>query len=197
MAIYTRTGDKGETRLFGGYPISKNDLRVHAYGSVDELNSFVGLLVSEIDVSMEDVLLPLARIQQELFDCGSDLATIRDRRPYKVRLDASDWLELLIDEYAEEVPPVTKFTIPGGAKAASLAQVCRTVTRRVERLVVGLMEEDEMVNQGVLIYLNRLSDYFYILGRLLNYRSGQSDVLYERSRDIFGTGKVAEKLREN
>lgn len=185
MALYTRTGDQGKTRLFGGVEANKYDKRVNTYGTVDELNSLVGVVVSELPTNCQKLAEELATIQQDLFDCGSDLATVNQKRPYKVVAERTVWLESLIDCHQEEAPKITKFIIPGGSKASAYSHLARTVTRRCERLVAELMVETQDVNPDVLTYLNRLSDYFFSVARALNAYQSVEDVVYLKSRDIF------------
>lgn len=189
MRLYTRTGDKGKTSIIGGR-VDKDDIRVEAYGTVDEVNCFVGQVMTELDVvSFKDVLADLEKIQHELFDCGGDLANISDKIEYKLQNDAIDYLEKKIDEYIQEAPELERFILPGGTKPAASIHIARTVTRRAERLVVSLMKNDEKTPDLALKYLNRLSDYFFALARVVNYRLNVKDVEYVRSAKVFRDGK--------
>jgi cob(I)alamin adenosyltransferase len=193
MRIYTRTGDKGKTNIIGGR-VDKDDLRVEAYGTVDEVNCFVGQAMAELDSEkFSDILEELEKIQHELFDCGGDLANKAHKRPYKLEEEAVDFLEKRIDEYVESTPKLERFILPGGTKAAASIHIARTVTRRAERLVVSLMKEEESVAPLAQKYLNRLSDYFFALGRVINDRMGEKDVEYVRSAKVFRDGKRKEK----
>ncbi|MFB5673307.1 cob(I)yrinic acid a,c-diamide adenosyltransferase [Paenibacillus terreus] len=186
MGVYTRTGDEGETSVIGGR-VRKDDDRVEAYGTIDELNSFVGQAISfaEEDV-YEDLRQQLAEIQQELFDCGSDLAFVRlSDKKYKVKEEMVLRLEQWIDRCEEENPKVERFIIPGGSRLSSALHVCRTVCRRAERRSVTLGSHTE-VNPAVRRYLNRLSDYFFVAARTANARLGVADVEYVRSKKVFG-----------
>jgi cob(I)alamin adenosyltransferase len=185
MKIYTRTGDKGQTGVIGGR-VRKDDLQVEAYGTVDELNSFVGVAMAGMDKEkFADLLEDLLHIQHELFDCGSDLAILRkDVRPYKVTGEMSEALETLIDKYDAETPDITRFILPGGSSSSSALHVCRTICRRAERRVVTLAERQE-INEHVRTYLNRLSDLFFTIARTANVREGGSDVEYIRSAEVF------------
>jgi cob(I)alamin adenosyltransferase len=189
MRLYTRTGDKGKTSIIGGR-VDKDDIRVDAYGTVDEVNCFVGQVMTELDGEVfKDVLTDLEKIQHELFDCGGDLANISDKIEYKLQNEAIDYLETKIDEYIQEAPELERFILPGGTKPAASIHIARTVTRRAERLVVSLMKTDEKTPELALKYLNRLSDYFFALARVVNFRLNVKDVEYVRSAKVFRDGK--------
>ncbi|RXJ03891.1 cob(I)yrinic acid a,c-diamide adenosyltransferase [Anaerobacillus alkaliphilus] len=184
MKLYTRTGDEGKTSVIGGR-LDKDHVRVEAYGTVDELNSFVGLAVTQLDAKIfADILAELEKIQHELFDCGGDLAMISTKYPYKAADEMVTFLEERIDQYIVEAPELERFILPGGSQASATVHICRTVTRRAERLVVQLQKLDE-TNPVVLKYLNRLSDYFFAIARVINHRLGVKDVEYERSALVF------------
>ncbi|WP_438446576.1 cob(I)yrinic acid a,c-diamide adenosyltransferase [Gorillibacterium sp. sgz5001074] len=185
MRIYTRTGDKGQTGVIGGR-VDKDDIRVEAYGTVDELNSFLGQAMSFMDREMfGDLLEELLDVQHELFDCGSDLAILKkEQREYKVTPELAERLEGLIDRFDAETPDITRFILPGGGRVSSALHVCRTVCRRAERRVVTLARTQE-INPAVQIYLNRLSDLFFVLARAANHREGHPDVEYIRSAEVF------------
>lgn len=194
MKLYTRTGDEGKTSVIGGR-LDKDHIRVEAYGTTDELNSFVGLAVTKLDQTLfPDILGELEKIQHELFDCGGDLALVSTKYPYKASDEMVTFLEERIDAYIVEAPELEKFILPGGSEAAAIVHVCRTVTRRAERLVVQLQKIDD-TNPIVLKYLNRLSDYFFAIARVINHRYGVKDVEYERSALVFRDkkGKKEEK----
>ncbi|HWJ77482.1 MAG TPA: cob(I)yrinic acid a,c-diamide adenosyltransferase [Niallia sp.] len=189
MRIYTKTGDKGQTSIIGGR-VDKDDIRVEAYGTVDEVNSFVGLAISQLKSDIfKDIIEDLEKIQHELFDCGGDLASISEKRELKLKEDAISYLEERIDIFTEEAPPLERFILPGGTEAASTIHIARTVTRRAERLVVTLMKGSKDIPNLPLQYLNRLSDYFFALARVINYRSKVEDVEYVRSAKVFKTTK--------
>lgn len=197
MAYYTGAGDKGKTRIIGNYAYEKFHPRIEAYGTIDEVNSFLGYLISQMDKeTCLDLMEDGIEIQQVLFDCGNDLASINGEYPYKVEKGHVDWLESRIDSLQAEVDPIAKFILPGGSGPASLAHVCRTTSRRAERLVAELLAETESSqdNQVVLVYLNRLSDYFFALARVLNARLGVEDIFYRNSKPVFTDGIRAEKL---
>jgi cob(I)alamin adenosyltransferase len=189
MRLYTRTGDKGKTSIIGGR-VDKDDIRVEAYGTVDEVNCFVGQVMTELDHAIfKDVLADLEKIQHELFDCGGDLANVSDKVEHKLEKEAIDYLEKKIDEYIQEAPELERFILPGGTKPAASIHIARTVTRRAERLVVTLMKTGEKTPELALKYLNRLSDYFFALARVVNYRLNVKDVEYVRSANVFRDGK--------
>lgn len=189
MKIYTRTGDKGKTSIIGGR-VDKDDIRVEAYGTVDEVNCFVGQAVTELDPKrFEDVLLDLEKIQHELFDCGGDLANVTKKRELKLKQESVTYLEKKIDEYIVEAPELERFILPGGSKPSASIHIARTVTRRAERLVVKLSKADPSAPEVCLQYLNRLSDYFFALARVINFRLNVGDVEYERSAKVFRDGK--------
>ncbi|HSO42098.1 MAG TPA: cob(I)yrinic acid a,c-diamide adenosyltransferase [Rhodospirillales bacterium] len=175
--IYTRGGDKGETSLGDGRRVAKNDLRVAAYGTVDETNSVIGLarlhVAGEVDAM-------LGRIQNDLFDLGADLCTPEDGRKAEGALRIVDAqverLEREIDAMNADLKPLTSFILPGGSPAAAHLHHARTVARRAERLVCGLAE-GEAINAAAIRYINRLSDHLFVLGRVLNDK-GAADVLW-------------------
>jgi cob(I)alamin adenosyltransferase len=165
MKIYTKTGDSGKTSLVEGTRISKADDRIEAYGTVDELNSFLGLLA---DHEVNKKRYPLLKsIQDNLFVIGANLASDPSKRAERVPpVETADIsvLEHTMDEMDAEIPELRHFVLPGGHVAVSLAHVCRTICRRAERCVIRLNEKDE-VPELVIVYLNRLSDFFFVLSR--------------------------------
>lgn len=172
MKIYTRTGDDGTTSLFSGGRVPKSHLRVESYGTVDELNSLLGLARAHQPSPLTDA--DLARVQHQLFNLGADLATPLDApTKHVVRMDAETvaWLEQSIDRMTSELPALTYFILPGGSPAAATLHVARTVCRRAERLVTQL-QTDEAIGEHVLPYLNRLSDYLFTLARWENLQAG-------------------------
>lgn len=193
MQLYTKRGDFGNTNLIGGRTVSKDSTIVESYGTIDELNSIVGYIVSQ--VSEEDVMIKneLIKLQHDLFDCGTDLSTPQGLKEYKVQKDLLDWIEERIDQYAEEAPAIEKFIIPGGDSVAGLLHIARTVTRRAERVVVALSKETK-VNPVVAVFINRLSDYFFALARVINYRHGVEEPFYERGGVVFHTDLKKEAL---
>ncbi len=175
MKIYTRTGDKGTTSLFSGGRVPKHHLRVESYGTVDELNSLLGLARAHGTAAQTDA--DLGPIQHQLFNLGADLATPLDApTSYVVRMDAATitWLEESIDRMTAELPDLRYFILPGGSPAGATLHVARTVCRRAERLVAAL-QENEPTGEYVLPYLNRLSDYLFTLARWENQAAGISE----------------------
>jgi cob(I)alamin adenosyltransferase len=177
MKIYTKTGDDGTTSLFSGGRVSKTHLRVEAYGTVDELNSIVGVARAQQPQTQTDTWL--AQIQRQLLHLGADLATPLDAKAksdWVVRMDADTvlWLENLIDEMTAQLPELKHFILPGGSPAAAQLHVARTVCRRAERIVVALQEQ-EAVGEQVLNYLNRLSDFLFTLARWENMQAGRQE----------------------
>ena len=185
--IYTKTGDKGETSLYGGTRVSKAAARVESYGTLDELNALIGLAKSEI--SDEKVLSQLQKIQFDLFTVGSEAATPTDKMLLangKNRLDLMisekeiTELELWMDDFDAELEPLRFFILPSGGKAAATLHVCRTVCRRAERAMVFLNETEE-VRPELIKYLNRLSDYLFILARYISKISGEKEEYWNPS----------------
>lgn len=179
--IYTRTGDDGTTGLVRGPRRSKADLRVECFGTVDEANSFIGMARLHTG-SMPKLDRLLARVQNDLFDLGSDLATpgadpAGAAPSLRITPVQAEWIEEQIDHYNEALKPLTSFVLPGGTPLAVALHLARTVTRRAERLVVELIAAEPDVNNAVLVYLNRLSDLMFVMARVAN-SSGDSDVLW-------------------
>ena len=180
MKIYTKTGDSGSTGLFNGQRVFKNDLRVETYGTVDELNSSIGLAISfEAPTQMKS---DLEKISFDLFWLGTDLATpFHPPASFEVkRIDETniDWLESRIDQYDSILPPLTNFILPGGSKCAAFLHQARTICRRAERLAVSLAGNEDLGN-FVVIYLNRLSDYLFVASRMANYYSNVDDIVWK------------------
>ncbi len=182
MKIYTKTGDKGQTSLIGGKRVAKDDVRLEAYGNVDELNSWVGLLVSELSDGNDRTFL--LKVQNTLFDLGSTLALdVADgmAEKYGIVFPSShvSLLEAEIDRLSETLPQLKSFVLPGGSRQAALCHVCRTVCRRTERSIYAVKTVLE-VSDEVLAYVNRLSDYFFVLARSMNGKEG-SEIFYVKS----------------
>lgn len=163
---YTRTGDKGDTGLYDGNRVSKDNARVEAYGEIDELNSQIGLVRSQI--SNDDMKKALVKVQQDLFVIGGELATRRSdsKIPRLSNMDLEN-LEQVTDRLNEKLQPLKRFILPGGSPAASQLHVCRAVCRRAERRIVGLMKT-EPVSNLILQYLNRLSSLLFVMARTAN-----------------------------
>ncbi|NUQ37411.1 MAG: cob(I)yrinic acid a,c-diamide adenosyltransferase [Caldilineales bacterium] len=175
MKIYTKTGDLGETGLFGGRRVPKHHLRIDTYGTVDETNSLLGLAASLCpDPALRSVI---ERVQGELFELGADLATPADTASaHIVRVAAANVarLEEEIDAWEAELPPLAHFILPGGSQAGAAVHIARTVCRRAERLLTALAAA-EPVSPNAQRYLNRLSDWLFVLARLLNHRLGEAE----------------------
>lgn len=185
MQYYTKRGDQGNTNIITGRTVRKDSSRVEAYGTIDELNSLIGFVVSQVDGKNQELRNELVTIQHFLFDCGTDLAVPDEKIPYKISEKEISFLEQRIDYYTFIPPEVDKFIIPGGSPLASLIQLARTVTRRAERRIVTFVNEEEKTNKQVQIFVNRLSDYFFALGRVVNHTEGMKEPLYERGGTVF------------
>jgi cob(I)alamin adenosyltransferase len=183
MKIYTRTGDQGTTSLFGGKRVSKADLRIDTYGTVDELNSVMGLVRDqEVNFKRKDFLL---QIQNTLFVIGSVLATEAGNTKAKIpslREDDVNLLEKEIDEMETELPVMRFFVLPGGHPAVSFCHIARTVCRRTERLTMALHEQ-EAIDLLVIKYLNRLSDYLFVLSRKVTHELGVEEIAWKPMRE--------------
>ena len=182
MKIYTKTGDEGQTSLLGGSRVPKHHLRIETYGTVDELNSFLGLLRDQL--KDEDQVKQIIRIQEQLFTIGSHLATEPGKHNIKlpeVHPEEVDYLEESIDLMNEVLPEMRNFVLPGGHPAVSTCHVVRCVCRRAERLAVHLSEEAE-VNPLILKYLNRLSDFLFVLSRKITLDVGAAEIPWKPSR---------------
>ena len=174
--IYTRTGDDGTTGLGDGTRVAKDSARVNAYGTVDEANSCIGLLLAA-DVP-DDIRVLLTRVQHQLFDLGGELCIPGHAAIHDADIDA---LEARLDHYNDALPPLKDFILPGGGEAAARCHVARTVVRRVERDTVTLSRHDAVRPQAIR-YLNRLSDLLFVLARLLARASGHGEVLWDHDR---------------
>lgn len=179
MKIYTRTGDWGETGLFAGGRVSKSHVWLHANGTVDELNSTLGVSVA---VGLDDTLRTMVeRIQAELFSVGADLATPLDAKAKGIVRTTAGMIERLeqeIDAWDEELPSLQHFILPGGSMAGAVLHQARTICRRAERWVVALQEADS-INPEVLRYINRLSDWLFMAARIANHRAAQSERIWQ------------------
>ena len=179
--IYTRTGDKGTTSLVGGKRVSKSDPRLDAYGTIDELNSFIGLMLSVMDEEKVESRENIQWIQKKLFNIGGCLAT--DTASFelpdscKVLADDVERMEKMIDAAQEGLPQQRSFILPGGTQAASYAHVARTVCRRAERLIIAL-PDDAKAPSELLQYINRLSDYLFVLARRINFFAGVNENIW-------------------
>ncbi len=188
--IYTRTGDKGTTALGSGERVPKTDLRIEAYGTVDETNAIIGMARHHLKTESEYRLVDemLGRIQNDMFDLGADLC-IPDRgeklefEPLRISDAQVKRLEDEIDLLNNELEPLRSFILPGGSGTAAALHMARTVSRRAERHMVGLAQlENEQVSDAALKYINRLSDFFFVAGRYVN-KKGELDVLWEPGKN--------------
>lgn len=174
MPIYTRFGDKGKTALFGGKTVSKGNIRVEAYGNLDELNSFLGVILAQ--VKNKQIEQQLLQIQNDLFEISANLAGSKtqnlDQR-LKVRVKE---FEKTIDSLTKKLPRLNNFILPGG-KTGSLLHYARTIARRAERRTVALAEKEKVLSE-VLIYLNRLSDLLFTFARVINFQEKQTEIIW-------------------
>jgi len=174
MKIYTKKGDSGETSLFGGERVPKNSKRIEAYGTVDEMNSTIGVAMSfGVDTRTKELL---DEIQIQLFVLGSDLATPPSKKVKinRIGVEEIEFLEHSIDELEESLEPLMSFILPGGSPAGAMLHVGRTVCRRAERLTVDCAESD-IISEFAIKYLNRLSDFLFVLARFENKKSGNEE----------------------
>lgn len=183
MKIYTRGGDKGKTSLFGGQRVSKSAIRLHAYGTLDELNAIIGSAIADGTLPMS-TKTQLLRIQSLLFQIGADLATPLDSSANILRMDTShaSTLETWIDEMEAHLTPLTSFILPGGSAAGAKLHEARTVCRRAERWIVEL-ENSEPVTEAVIVIVNRLSDYLFVAARFVNSKLDIPEAVVSIPRD--------------
>lgn len=202
--VYTRTGDKGETGLVGGKRVPKDSPRIEAYGTLDELNSIVGLarVFNEEKLGEHDAHrfldVALRKIQDELFDLGSELATPADfYQPgmYRVGERQVEKIEQLIDECQKSLEPLKSFVLPGGGKIGAYLHQCRTVCRRAEREILRLSRNEE-IGEWPLKYINRLSDLFFVLSRWISEQTGEGEYLWQRGLEEKPKTKKVSKLPE-
>ena len=180
--IYTRTGDKGKTSLVGGARVKKTHVRLEAYGTVDELNSQLGLLYTYLTEEGDKKLI--LWVQHKLFSVGSYLATDQSNTALRIESQIADEdihrLENAIDEADALLPPLKAFVIPGGSRGSAVCQVCRTVCRRAERRILTMAEEHE-VTENVSAFVNRLSDYLFVLARKMNLLAETDEIYWGKS----------------
>ena len=194
MSIATKRGDSGQTGLIGGSRVSKADVRVEAYGTVDELNSFVGLArASAAEAGLAPLSEILLRVQHELFNLGSILATLpEDVHPRQPRVTAREItrLEEEMDRMNQDLEPLRSFVLPGGSRLNAELHVCRTICRRAERLVVTLARGENVPPEAVQ-YLNRLGDALFVWSRWASYQTGSAETLWDPNRAASGTPEVS------
>lgn len=178
IKIYTKTGDKGNTSLIGGTKVPKNDIRIETYGTVDELNSWIGLINDQLNDT--EFKTELKEIQDRLFTIGSSLATDAEREPKMKLPDLHEedikLLEKRIDEMTAQLPPMKSFILPGGHVTVSSIHIVRCVCRRAERLAVNMQQHELFIDEKVIQYLNRLSDYLFTLARYAAQKLGVAEV---------------------
>ena len=179
--IYTKTGDAGKTSLIGGTKVPKSHLRIETYGTVDELNSYLGLVADQLDDEKSKTVLK--EVQDRLFTIGSSLACDPDKEPSMklpdLKEDDITFLEKEMDRMNEELPPMKNFILAGGHVAISSTHVARTVCRRAERLCVNMKEHEVFVDPLVIVYLNRLSDYLFVLARYMGHILGVEEIAWK------------------
>ena len=182
MKIYTKCGDKGFTSLIGGERVSKCDLRVEAYGTTDELIAYIALLADKLmtDSRFNVCVKELRKIESELMTVSAMLAIGAggEDKVQPISTEAIERLEHEIDQKQATLPQITKFTIPGGDECASLCHVCRTVCRRAERAAIRAAHEHDVIDCSAMMYLNRLSDYLYLLGREICHKAKVEEILW-------------------
>ncbi|WP_418698460.1 cob(I)yrinic acid a,c-diamide adenosyltransferase [Bacteroides sp.] len=180
--VYTKTGDKGTTSLVGGTRVPKTHIRLEAYGTVDELNSNLGLLITYL--SDEQDKLFLQQVQDKLFSVGSHLATDQEKTQLKavsvITPELVETMEHEIDRLDSLLPPLSAFVLPGGSRGAAVCHICRTVCRRAERRILALAEQVE-VSHELLAYVNRLSDYLFVLSRKINRDEKNDEIFWNNS----------------
>lgn len=181
MKIYTRTGDKGLTSLVGGKRVPKTSSRLEAYGTVDELNSHIGLLLA-YDGVPDDAREVLTRVQHRLFNLGSQLATEPESpyQPQGIRPEDVEELERAIDKADSQLPRHDRFILPGGALPSAQAHVCRTVARRAERRMLKMDQDGHPVEPHAMAYINRLSDYLFVLARQINIFTRTPEIFWDK-----------------
>lgn len=179
--IYTGGGDKGTTALVGGFRVPKTHPRLEAYGTIDELNSHIGLLMADVDDP--ETLDILRFIQHKLFTVGSYLATDPDKTDFRIESrvtpDAIHRIESAIDRIDAQLPRLNAFVLPGGNRSSAQAHVCRTVCRRTERLIYSLTETGAVVEEAVLVFMNRLSDLLFVIARNECVRCGDDEIIWD------------------
>lgn len=186
MKIYTRSGDTGMTSIIGGKRLKKSAPRICAYGSIDEINSWVGTIIAEMDPQKFSTLKEeLSQLQILLFDIGTDFATPGGVKERIIDQKDLDKIETMIDFYQAKLPVIEKFILPGGHLIAGHFHIARTVTRRAEREITVLMTEEKEMNTNAYKLINRLSDLFFVLARYINVVYDREELFYERAGKVF------------
>jgi cob(I)alamin adenosyltransferase len=184
MKIYTKTGDKGETSLLGGQRVRKDNIRLEAYGTIDELNSFIGMLRNFVPDDYDKNLICF--IQNRLFDVGAFLAAEEENAEYplpqlrSIKDEDIKMLEQAIDRFDSSLPKLTNFVIPAGSEIISWCNICRTVCRRAERRIISIEDKDKKYD-GIIIFINRLSDLLFVMGRKYAYDNNVDEILWNNN----------------
>ena len=178
MAIYTRTGDKGKTSLFNGQRVSKADLRVETYGTIDELNSVLGVVLSS-KYQVLSIKKELIEIQNDLFEIGSSLANPSLISHLSFLISRVKDFERFIDKMTEQMPPLKNFILPGGGKAGAILHLARAISRRAERRIVELNNRTKIDN-NIIIYVNRLSDLLFTMARFANFKEKKKEIIWRK-----------------
>lgn len=176
MPIYTKKGDKGRTSLFTGKKVSKTAVRIEAIGTIDELNSVIGVVISQIRNPKSEILKELIEIQKDLFEVGASLANPLTKRKFNISYRVR-YFEKIIDEMTAKMPKLSNFILPGGTSAGAFLHIARTVCRRAERRVVGLFLK-ESIDKEILVYINRLSDLFLTMSRFVNFKEKKREIIW-------------------
>lgn len=181
MKIYTKKGDQGRTSLIG-HRVFKDDIRVSAYGTLDEVNSYVGYIITLLnDELFTDICASMKIIQHELFNCGADLATVSKDYKYKITPETIAMIERMIDKYERQLPSLNAFILPGGTEVTAQLHIIRTIVRRAERLIVKIARQTEDFPGEIIQFTNRLSDYFFVIARVVNFRLNVNETYYEEN----------------
>lgn len=178
MPIYTRTGDKGKTSLFGGKRVLKSDDRVETYGTIDELNSLLGIVVANIETKNKTLAKDLEAIQHDLFDIGSYLANPTSKPVNRLEKRIKEF-EKAIDAMTSKMPELHNFILPGGGRVGASLHQARTVCRRAERRLVGLTQKED-IDQHVITYVNRLSDLLFTMARSVNHKEKKKETIWSQ-----------------
>jgi len=183
MKIYTGKGDKGITSTISK-KVLKDDILIEFLGTLDEVNAFLGSVISQMNNrKFQDIILDLTNIQIKIFDIGVEIAQLENKKEESIKIATIKNLEQLIDSYSKECQPLRRFILPGGSKEASFLHITRTITRRAERRFVSLQKKHKNCNKNILIYLNRLSDFFFVLSRVINKRKNIKETEYIKKEE--------------